>query len=267
MGSEMCIRDSMWGNGTTLTRALSNVPLRAGLTGDALVKERQLWVTIETARKATAALLAAKPVKQLGAEDGEGNLDSAQGGGKADSDDEPAPVLVPLYPWAVSEKMHREFINIYGVTHGLAWNLGQGEAAIAFIRGKKQFVGLAVNAVARDAACEHVKSVMLEEHLLSANDGFLFRKTLRTQASLGGGSDDHQGNHSSAGSRGTKRRREDGTGNKAESSQSAKSGENNAASSKPAKPGKSNAGKYESVSLPDSASADSDSESSDVQAE
>jgi len=49
--------------------------------------------------------------------------------------------VVPLCPWAVSEKAHDEFLNIYGVTHVLEWNLGQGEAAIACIRHKVQFLG------------------------------------------------------------------------------------------------------------------------------
>ena len=104
-----------------------------------------------------------------------------------DSDEEmPLPVLVPLVPWASSEKLHLEICTMYDVTHVVGWNLGQGELAIACIREKLQFVGFAVNQDALDIAREHVRSVMLEEHLRNINDGFLFRRELRTQRSVGG---------------------------------------------------------------------------------
>ena len=71
------------------------------------------------------------------------------------------------------------------VTHAIGWNLGQGELAIACIREKLQFLGFAVNQEALDVAREHVRSVMLEEHVRNINDGFLFRRDLRRQRSVG----------------------------------------------------------------------------------
>jgi len=178
--------------GSSFTRALSHVPLRAGLGGDDAIKERQLWVPLDVARAATANQLAAEP---LNGDDDEAVAtptavkNSQDSAGGNDSEDEIRPVLVPLQPWAVSEKAHRELINIYAPTHVVAWNLGQGELAIACLRHRVQFLGFAVNNIALDVAREHVRSVMLEEHVRCINDGFLFRRELRTHRSVGGDDD------------------------------------------------------------------------------
>ena len=179
------------GSGSSLTRALCNVPLRAGFCGDELVKERQLWVSVETARAATANQLAAEPVGEDADDDAvpqkNSQDDTVKTDGDATDDDEiQQPVVVPLYPWAVSEKVQQEFLNIHQVTHALAWNAGQGELAIACIRNKVHFLGFAVNDVAVAVAREHVTSVMLEEHVRNVNAGFLFGRALRTNRSLGG---------------------------------------------------------------------------------
>ena len=178
------------GHGTSLARALSCVPLRAGLGGDGVVTERQLWTSIETARAATVNLLAAEVCNN--AVDGDTgvstptkNSQESQAGN--DSDEEmPQPVLVPLVPWAASEKLQLEMCSMYQVTHVVGWNLGQGELALACLRLKLQFLGFAVNEVALQVAQEHVRSVMLEEHVRNINAGFLFRRELRTQRSVGG---------------------------------------------------------------------------------
>ena len=172
--------------GTTLCRGLSHVPMRQGY-GDGKRLERNLWVTASVARTIMKGCVA--PATKDEDEDSEdvceGEEEEEECGARDEEEEEEEPV-VPLVPWAKSEAVSREMINIYQVTHQVIFAGGEGEDAMAGVRERTPTLVLVRSAMHASVMKQHLVSTMMLEHADTIDDGFLFRKMLVRNRSVGG---------------------------------------------------------------------------------
>jgi hypothetical protein len=176
--------------GTTLCRGLSNVPMRKGYE-DGKRLERNLWVKVSTASQIMKGC-----VKAVEAEDQEDEDDDEDLEGKeeeeeeeeeeAEGEDAGEEPVVPLVPWAKSEAVSREMINIYQITHQVIFAAGEGEDALAGVRERIPTLAFVRNAMHAVVLRQHVVSTMMLEHADTVDDGFFFRKCLVRARSVGG---------------------------------------------------------------------------------
>ena len=174
--------------GTTATKALCNVPLRAGYSEDGKRVEQNLWLNLELCK---AALKGQAHAMAQGAEtDDDGNEDERSQADddvneEKNADGREKSVICPLIPWAKSESLVRELINMYQPSHVVSFCTGEGEEMLACAREKVGFLGLVACKRHADVVQQHVRHVIVMEQLDGINDGFGCRVLSRTR-SVGG---------------------------------------------------------------------------------
>ena len=79
--------------------------------------------------------------------------------GARDEEEEEEEPVVPLVPWAKSEAVSREMINIYQVTHQVIFAGGEDEDAMAGVRERIPTLVLVRSAM---------HAIVMKQHLLSS---------------------------------------------------------------------------------------------------
>ena len=150
-------------------------------------------------------------VKSLGPENDDEEEEEEEEGGEEEHGDrdeqtqeeDEAEEIVPLVPWAKSEAVSRDMLNIYKSTHQIVFAGGEGEDALAGVRRKMPTLVLVRNNKHASVMRQHVLSTIMLEHADSVSDGFFFKRCLVRTRSVGGestaASQHSQGGASTAG--------------------------------------------------------------------
>jgi hypothetical protein len=173
--------------GTSRTRGLNQVPPRdpVEMTAGVTVKQKRAMLgdVRHAAEEADAAAFdifedteaAAEPPLQPDASQGD-SIESC---------------VVPLFTWENSEILWRELLNMYrpkGSVGGVVdFTVGSGMAALACMRHKVLYAGFARTAEHAAFIRSFLILLIVGELIDGKNDGFMLRKFLGRQRSLGGG--------------------------------------------------------------------------------
>ena len=173
--------------GTTLCRGLSNVPMRQG-HDDGKRMEHNLWVRESTAKDVMhGCVKAAEAVEEDEEEEEEEEAKQEENG--AEEEEEATQVdedVMPLVPWAKSEAVSREMLNIHKTTHQVIFASGEGEDALAGVRHKIPTLVFVRNEKHASVMSQHLVSTMMLEHCDSVSDGFFFSRCLVRVRSVAG---------------------------------------------------------------------------------
>jgi hypothetical protein len=187
---------------STCTRSLVNMPLRAGYGGGCQREEPSLWVSLTNAKAITKTMVKATVTKETAAagddrsgddksgEENDGGDDKSgdKSGEENDGDDHDAAAgyIVPLMPWAKSERQVLEWCNMIRPTHVVSFTPGQGEEMLACVRTKTIFVGFYASELHKTVSIEYVSSCVLSEIFDNVDNGFgKSKRQLRKTASVG----------------------------------------------------------------------------------
>ena len=99
-------------------------------------------------------------------------------------------VVCPLIPWAKSEVLVRELINMYKPSHVVSFCTGEGEEMLACVREKVPYLGIVASKRHTDIVKQHVRLVIALEQLDGIADGFADVRVLSRTRSVGG--EDHE---------------------------------------------------------------------------
>ena len=157
--------------GTPTTRGLSGVPMRQGY-GDGKRLEHNAWVTLQTAREIMKGCVVAKPGDHVDDEDEEGGNNGADDE-HVDTALDIGTASVPLVPWAKSESLCQEMINVFRPTHQIIMACGEGEDLLAGVRDKVPTLCMVRSHTHAEVVKQHVLATMISEHMDSVDDGFL----------------------------------------------------------------------------------------------
>ena len=91
-----------------------------------------------------------------------------------------------MIPWAKSETLVRELLNIYQPTHVVSFCIGEGEELLACVRHRIGCVGFACSEHHAELVKQHVRCIIVLEQLDGTCNGFQEPRVLSRAASLGG---------------------------------------------------------------------------------
>ena len=103
------------------------------------------------------------------------------------SDEEEDKLCHRLFAWASCELLWREVYNLYRPTGICSFSVGHGAEALASARMKIKFVGFVLNELHMRFVQEYCVASILSEQLDAVDDGFLLRRFLSRERSIGGG--------------------------------------------------------------------------------
>jgi hypothetical protein len=173
--------------GTSRTRGLNQVPPRDSieLTAGVTVKQKRTMLDSASFRRGASSLDdTSLDIFDDPAQQAEQDPDTSESG-SIDS------CVVPLFTWENGEILWRELLKIYcprgSVGCVVDFTVGSGLAALASVRHKVLYAGFGRTAEHVNYVRSFLVLMIVGELIDGKNDGFMLRKFLGRQRSLGGG--------------------------------------------------------------------------------